>query len=61
MGMTINADLIVIILVAILFLWYFIRNRIYKKGFDDGLKIGEVIGKSDAMSEVEDGNNAGNN
>lgn len=56
MEMMINTNLIVIILVVLLCLCYFIRNRAYKKGFDDGLKIGKVIGKSDAMMEVEDGN-----
>lgn len=57
MKITINADFIVIILVALLFLCYFIVNIAYKIGFNDGLKIGKMIDKSDAMREVlEDGN-----
>lgn len=48
MEIMINAELIVIILVALPSLWYLIRNRGYKKGFDDGLKIGKVIAKSHA-------------
>ena len=58
--MTIDTNLIEIILtlilVALIFLRNFIAVREYKKGFDDGLEIGKIIGKSDAMSEVEDGN-----
>ena len=53
MGITINTNLIVIIWVVLLCLYYFISNRAYKKGFDAGLKIGKMIGKSDAMSELQ--------
>lgn len=57
MKITIDADFIVIILVTLLFLCYFIVNIAYKIGFDDGLKIGKMIDKPDAMREVlEDGN-----
>ena len=57
MEMTINADLIVIILVVLLFLCYFITITAYKIGFNDGLKKGKVIGKSDVMSGVEEDGN----
>ena len=54
MGMTINANLIVIILVGLLFLCYFIYKRAYKKGFDDGLKIGKMISKADMVAMLEE-------
>jgi hypothetical protein len=57
MKITIDAGFIVIILVALLFLCYFVVNIAYKIGFNDGLKTGKMIGKPGAMSEViEDGN-----
>jgi hypothetical protein len=43
----------IIMLIALLFLCYFIAIKAYEKGFESGLKIGKVIGKSDATSEVE--------
>ena len=54
MRITIDADFIIIILVALLFLCYFIAIKAYEIGFNSGLKIGKVIGKSDAMSEVSE-------
>lgn len=56
MVITIDAELIVIMLIALILLCYFIDEMAYKKGFEAGVGMGKAWSKPDTMNEVEHGN-----